>query len=445
MKRSISKLLNIRIALVVICVNVLIGVFFYSFAARLAENEFQKNIESQTKHLSDTFTQQLWLFDLSSAEQLIDLTLDAYEIKGLRLLDHEKNILIEKGIFDKESMEYLQKELRFKGENLVGYLELAFVDTSWVKHKKDLLIASFGMVGATILLTFLMVSFLLNRHLTQPLNDLQQDMDRLADGQFKSSELVPKTLEIQSIIDVFNRMAGSLAQREDQRNQAEVERHELESQLLQKYKMEAVGTMAGGIAHNFNNNLSIILGNVELSQLKANNPEIKGLLSNAKIAVMRSRDLVSQIMTYSRTGGHAKAPLQLPIIIDETLKLLGVTIPSTIQLNQTLSPESYHTTINADASQIQEILLNLYGNAVHAMDEEGELNIILDVVELTNKDLPDLNQNKPGSYAKISIQDSGCGMSAEKSLIPSLPPKSCMKGQVWDCPQFKELSTNMMV
>jgi hypothetical protein len=83
MKQSISKLLNSRIALVVICVNVFIGVFFYSFAARLAENDFQKNIRSQTKHLSDTFTQQLWLYDLSSAEKLIDLTLDSYQRSAL--------------------------------------------------------------------------------------------------------------------------------------------------------------------------------------------------------------------------------------------------------------------------------------------------------------------------------------------------------------------------
>jgi|LGOV01.1.fsa_nt_gb PAS domain S-box-containing protein len=198
-----------------------------------------------------------------------------------------------------------------------------------------------------------------------------------------------------------------------ERKQAEQDRLELETQLRQKYKMEAVGTMAGGIAHNFNNNLSIILGNVELSQLKVNNPEINGLLNNAKIAIMRSRDLVRQIMTYSRKESQAKASLQLALIIDETMKLLGATIPSTIQLNQSISPESYHTKINADASQIQEILLNLYNNAVHAMDEKGDLNIILDVVKLTDKDFPNLDQNKSSRYAKISIQDSGCGMSAE--------------------------------
>lgn len=240
-------------------------------------------------------------------------------------------------------------------------------------------------------------------------------------------------VEYSPVLDGQDSIVGVVVSVRDitERKIAEEQKEELEILLRQKFKMEAVGTMAGGIAHNFNNNLSIILGNVELSQLKTNNSEINDLLSNAKIAVMRSRDLVSQIMTYSRQGDYAKAPLQLPIIIDETLKLLGATIPSTIQLNQTLSPDSYHATINADASQIQEILLNLYGNAVHAMDEEGELNISLDVVELTNSDLPDLDQNKPGHYAKISIQDNGCGMLAEtqeKIFDPFFTTKELYEG-----------------
>ena len=208
------------------------------------------------------------------------------------------------------------------------------------------------------------------------------------------------------------RMHGAI-QDITERKQAEKERQELETQLRQKYKMEAVGTMAGGIAHNFNNSLSVILGNLELSQLKNNNPEVSILLQNARIGVMRSRDLVSQIMSYSRKGAQSMAPLHLPLIIDETLKLLSSTIPTTVQLHQAISPDSAQATINADASQIQEILLNLYSNAVHAMEEKGRLDITLDVVDLTNKELPHPGQHQPGRYARITIRDTGCGMTAE--------------------------------
>ncbi|MCD6580516.1 MAG: ABC transporter substrate-binding protein [Desulfuromusa sp.] len=189
---------------------------------------------------------------------------------------------------------------------------------------------------------------------------------------------------------------------------------EIEEQLRQKYKMEAVGVMAGGMAHNFNNNLAIILGNIELSQLKlAPESEAAPLLKNAKIAVLRSRDLIQQILTYSRKGAYNKTSIQLSEVMDETLKLLQLTIPSTINVRQTVSMSSRDVAIHGDSSQIQEILINLYNNAVYAMDEEGDLTISIDMVDLEQKDIPAQYQCLPGCYAKLSVQDSGCGMSTE--------------------------------
>jgi len=153
------------------------------------------------------------------------------------------------------------------------------------------------------------------------------------------------------------------------RKKTEAEHLNLETQLRQKYKMEAVGVMAGGMAHNFNNNLSIILGSIELSKRKMQpNPEVDNYLNNAKIAALRSSDLVKQILTYSRQGAKSKTPIQLTLIIDETLKLLHSTIPTTINLQQRISSDSYALMINADSSQIQECLINLCNNATYAMD-----------------------------------------------------------------------------
>ncbi|MCK5069852.1 MAG: transporter substrate-binding domain-containing protein, partial [Desulfocapsa sp.] len=199
-----------------------------------------------------------------------------------------------------------------------------------------------------------------------------------------------------------------------ERKQAEQERLELEGQLRQKHKMEAVGYMAGGMAHNFNNDLSIILGNVELSQMKqAPNSEAIPLLENAKIAIRHSRDLVKKIITYSRRGTQVKVPIQLSSIIDETLSLIRSTLPSSVNLQQIISPESSSVVIDADATQIQEVLVNLCNNAVHAMDEKGVLKISLESVELTQKDIPAQYEQTPGRYAKLSVQDTGAGMPSE--------------------------------
>ncbi len=195
---------------------------------------------------------------------------------------------------------------------------------------------------------------------------------------------------------------------------AENKRKELEIQLRQKHKMEAVGHMAGGMAHNFNNNLSIILGNVELSQLKqAPNNEVTPLLENAKIAIRRSRDLVQKIITYSRKGIQNKTPIQLPAIVTETISLIRSTLSTTISIEQVVDPACGSIVVDADASQIHEVLVNLCNNAVHAMDEKGVLRISLDSVELTQQDIPAQYEQIAGHYAKLSIQDTGNGMPAE--------------------------------
>jgi len=191
-------------------------------------------------------------------------------------------------------------------------------------------------------------------------------------------------------------------------------RQELETQLRQKHKMEAVGYMAGGMAHNFNNNLGIILGNVELSQMKQpRNSDVIPLLENAKIAVGRSRDLILKIITYSRQGIQQKAPTQLTAITDETISLLKSTLPATVALQKGYSPDCDKELINADASQIQEVLINLCNNAIQAMQEKGELKIQLKPVELTQREIPAQYDCLPGRYAKISVQDNGCGMPKE--------------------------------
>jgi len=211
--------------------------------------------------------------------------------------------------------------------------------------------------------------------------------------------------------DLENRRIYGFFQDITERKQAEQKRQELEQQLSQKHKMEAVGFMAGGMAHNFNNNLSIILGNLELAQMKQQpDNEVSKYLQHAKIGVRRSRDLVQKIITYSRQGIIHKAPMHLTTIIDETLGLLQSTLPSTINLQHNYRPDSHTRLIDADPSQIQEVLINLCNNAVQAMDETGDLTISLEPVVLKQQDILEQYDCFPGPYSKLSVQDTGCGI-----------------------------------
>jgi len=239
-------------------------------------------------------------------------------------------------------------------------------------------------------------------------------------GQFinkkKDGSLYTEKASISPVCDASNQIVNYVAVKRDisEEIKAEEQRLELENQLHQKYKMEAIGEMTGGMAHNFNNNLAIILGNIELSQLKL--PRNSAAISNlnmAKTAILHSRDLIQQILTYSRQGKHDKTPVSLPHIIDETVKLLRSTIPSTVKLKRVTSNDSNKATINADSSRIQEALINLCNNAVQAMNEKGDLTISLEVIKLSPEDIPGSRTDSPESYAKLSVQDNGTGMSEE--------------------------------
>ncbi len=197
------------------------------------------------------------------------------------------------------------------------------------------------------------------------------------------------------------------------RKKAEMERNDLEQQLRQKYKMEAVGLIAGGMAHNFNNNLAIILGNLELIKMRTQGAaKLDEYLENAMIGVHRSRELVQQIMTYSRQGTHRKSSIHPALVIEETCKLLRSTIPASVELDFH-SDSPVDMVILADSTRIQEALLNLCNNAVHAMREKGKLSILLQSTELTTADIPAQFTCQPGLYACLAIKDTGSGMTPE--------------------------------
>jgi PAS domain S-box-containing protein len=199
-----------------------------------------------------------------------------------------------------------------------------------------------------------------------------------------------------------------------ERKQEEARRLELEEQLRQKYKMEAVGVLAGGMAHNFNNNLAIILGNLELAELKSDSPKaMKEHLNYSKTALLRSRDLIKQILIYSRQEEHQKETVNVSEIMKETLKLLYSTIPTTVDLQCNVSPEAESITIFADATQVQEILINLCTNALHAMSEKGEISISLAKFLVEQEDIPAHYKATAGEYLQIRVQDNGCGISQE--------------------------------
>ncbi|MEW6519232.1 MAG: transporter substrate-binding domain-containing protein [Thermodesulfobacteriota bacterium] len=194
---------------------------------------------------------------------------------------------------------------------------------------------------------------------------------------------------------------------------AEEERLRLAEQLQQAQKMESIGTLAGGIAHDFNNILSAIIGYAELvKQRLTQDSEIWIFQQRVIGAGMRARDLVQQILAFSRQTPQEYKPLKIHIFVKEALKLLRSTIPTTIEIRQSINPAC--GTIMANPTQIHQIMFNLCTNAYHAMRETGGvLAVGLDEVEVRADDyLAGLRLN-PGRYVRLDVSDTGPGIRPE--------------------------------
>ena len=203
------------------------------------------------------------------------------------------------------------------------------------------------------------------------------------------------------------------------------ERVRLENQLQQAQKMEAIGMLAGGIAHDFNNILTAIIGYSEL--MKEDLPE-EGInrdhLEEVLQAGKRAKEVVGQILMFSRQNENERAPIDIHIIIKEALRLVRSSLPTTIEIRSTVAPCG---TILGNATQMHQIIMNLCTNAYHAMGEKGG---VLDV-ELASVDIGAMKTNTgqavgsdisvgngfpslpQGSYVRLSVRDTGHGMAPD--------------------------------
>ncbi len=185
-----------------------------------------------------------------------------------------------------------------------------------------------------------------------------------------------------------------------------------QEELRHAQKLEAVGTLAGGIAHDFNNILQIIIGNMQLSLMNLRDTEsVELYLNDAQQAGIRARDLVGQLLAFSRQSVQARQALDIYPLVNETTKLLRSTTPANIQistfLNQGLG------LVNTDPIQIQQIVMNLCTNAVQAIGEQsGEVKIHLERVALAEDEAYALGLI-PGTYICLSVQDNGPGIPQE--------------------------------
>lgn len=244
--------------------------------------------------------------------------------------------------------------------------------------------------------------------------DMGKVIYRRPDGSNRVAVLTTVNLDSEAVIGIARDITDELA---------------MEDHLRQAQKMEAIGTLAGGIAHDFNNILSAILGYSELvlAELPAEDPlrvKLEAIYSSGE----RARDLVAQILAFSRKDDQVRSPVEMRLILKDALKLLRPAIPTTIDIRTRIMSKCH---VLGDPSRIHQIIMNLCTNAYQAMLETGgSLDIALSKIHLADEAAARA-QIPAGSYCKLMVADSGVGIppaNIERIFDPYFTTKEKGKG-----------------
>jgi len=199
-----------------------------------------------------------------------------------------------------------------------------------------------------------------------------------------------------------------------ERRRADSERARLEGQLRQAQKMEAIGNLTGGIAHDFNNILTGILGYLRLAserQVSLGDPKLERYLGQAEQASRRARDLIQQMLTFSRRGKGTPRPVEIAGLIEESVRLLGSSLPSTVEIATDM--QSALPAVMIDPVQVEQVLLNLCINARDAMSGIGTIRVGVRLGKTAGVVCASCRKRIEGRFVELSVADTGSGIAPE--------------------------------
>ncbi|MFH1152699.1 MAG: ATP-binding protein [Pseudomonadota bacterium] len=211
---------------------------------------------------------------------------------------------------------------------------------------------------------------------------------------------------------------------------SEASRRELETELNRVQRMEAIGTLAGGIAHDFNNILSAVVGYTELTlDIVDKDSEARRNLEEILNAAMRAKDLTRQILAFSRQADQDVQPVRMDLLTKEAMKMMRATLPATIEVRQNIRSSAF---VLGDPGQLHRILVNLCANAAHAIGSKpGTLFVSLEDTSVDDKFPQTGDRLVPGGYIRLTISDTGCGMTPdimERAFNPFFTTKPLDQG-----------------
>ncbi|MBU0996078.1 MAG: response regulator [Proteobacteria bacterium] len=260
------------------------------------------------------------------------------------------------------------------------------------------------------------------RKLYESDNPVQFETRRLS----KHGELLDLIISAAIMVDASGERSGMVVNLTDITG-----KKRLEAKLQDSQKMEAIGVLSGGVAHDFNNLLGIILGNTELALDDVPSGHQARLhLEEIQTASLRAKDVIKQLLSFSRKTEHRKKPVNIQPVIKEALQLMRASLPASIEIRTRITENV--SIVLADLTQIHQVLINLCTNAAHAMEENGGvLEIQLGRFRVTAESAKKMVDFSPGEYVRLSVRDTGTGISPDirdKVFDPYFTTKGVGKG-----------------
>jgi len=272
-----------------------------------------------------------------------------------------------------------------------------------LNRRLNVMMANSVLIGFVFLVLGCIIIYILTIRITRPLNRLTSGVQMLGEGNLGEKVSVETEDEIGRLALAFNQMSASLQKRETEKTQ-------LEAQLRLSQRMEAIGSIAGGIAHDFNNVLATIMGYAQMGRLpKADEGSMKNHFKEIIQACYRARDLVVQILVFSRRQKLELHPALIQPTVEESLGMLKGPLPDAVTIQQEYEPGLHY--IMSNATQVHQIVDNLGRNAIHAMTERGgTLSVKLCEIEIGEGDPRLSNELQPGRHQLLEISDTGHGI-----------------------------------
>jgi len=311
----------------------------------------------------------------------------------------------------------------------IGYVDILFGTEELIKLKNNIIL---GNVLISVIVTII-IAFALSRfsyRFTDPLQALSNTMESVADGGTKTRANPVGAYELKKISNAFNGMMDTLDQQnntllENNRDlkahiemyeEAEQARKQLEKQLLQAHKMEAIGQLTGGIAHDFNNILGSVLGFTSLAlrinQRAYDQDKMDEYLREVVHASERAKSLIEQLLAFSRKSNSRRAePIAAQVSINGAIKLLRSTMPSGVSFE--ICCEEKVPSIFMDVVQLEQVIMNLCINARDAMNGQGDIEVKLEYLPLIDTVCASCHELVQGDYVQLAVRDNGSGIPEE--------------------------------